>query len=103
MENMINRIIELDEQARDDMSKAERLRIDSQQKINDMKEKKRTEYIERARNNIKLIEKEEKTKAAAKLKVIEDSYAKKLKNIESIYSSNQKKWIDEIVNRVIET
>jgi hypothetical protein len=101
MEDMINRIIELDKEAKESLTKANQMKIDSEQKISDIKKQKRNEYIEKARANIKNLEKEEKVKAIVKLKVIENSYKKKYDRIEKIYDANKDKWINTIVDRVI--
>ena len=102
MEDMIGRIIELDKEARESLTKANQMKVDSEQKISDIKKQKRNEYIERARANIQELEKEEKVKAIVRLKVIENSYKKKYDRIEKIYEANKDKWIDTIVDRVIE-
>ncbi len=101
MEDMIGRIIELDKEARESLTKAKQMKIDSEQKISDIKKQKRNEYIENARANIQVLEKEEKVKAIVRLKAIENSYKKKYDRIEKIYEANKEKWIDTIVDRVI--
>ena len=101
MEDMIKRIIELDKQAKENLVRDNQLKIDSQQKISDMKGKKREEYLEKARANIKNLEKEEKVNACLMLQVIENSYRQKYDRIEEIYSQNKAKWINTIVDRVI--
>ncbi|MBR2578931.1 MAG: hypothetical protein IKE41_02195 [Clostridia bacterium] len=102
MEDMISRIIERDREARASLTEVRQLRIDSEQKISDMKAKKRDEYLERARANIKALEKSEKVKAAIKFKAIENSYTRKTENMEKIYAENSKKWTDELFERVVE-
>lgn len=102
MEDMINRIIERDKEARESLIKARQLRIDSEQKISEIKAKKRDEYLERARANIKSLEKSEKVKAVVKFKAIEHLYAQKTEKIEKIYAENNKEWTDELFNRVVE-
>lgn len=102
MKDMISRIIELDKQAKADVAKANQRKIDSAQKISDIKEKKRNEYITRARTNIKMLEKDEKIKAYVKLKVIENSYKKISEQIDNVYEANKDAWIDAIVKKVIE-
>ena len=64
MEDMIKRIIELDRMAKENLTRANQLKVDSEQKISDIKEQKRAEYLERARANIKSLEKEEKAEEA---------------------------------------
>ena len=102
MEDMINRIIEWDQQARKSLTEARQLRIDSEQKISDMKAKKRDEYLERARANIKSLEKSEKIKAFVKFKSIENLYSNKTDAIEQIYAEKSEEWIDALFNKVIE-
>ena len=102
MEDMIKRIIELDRMAKENLTRANQLKVDSEQKISDIKEQKRAEYLERARANIKSLEKEEKVNACLRLKVIENSYRQKYDRIEEIYAKNKNKWVETIVNRVIE-
>ena len=102
MEDMIKRIIELDRMAKENLTRANQLKVDSEQKISDIKEQKRAEYLERARANIKSLEKEEKVNACLRLKVIENSYRQKYDRIEEIYAKNKNNWVITIVNRVIE-
>ena len=66
MEDMISKILELDRAAREDLKKANQMKIDSEKKISNTKERKRAEYIEKARINISNIEKDEKEKAHKK-------------------------------------
>ncbi len=54
MEDMIKRIIELDKQAQESLVRANQMKIDSEQRISDMKEKKRKEYMEKASTPSKL-------------------------------------------------
>ena len=102
MEDMISRIIERDKEARESLTEARQLRINSEQKISDMKSKTRDEYLERARANIKSLEKSEKVKAAIKFKAIENDYESKTEKTQKIYDENSEKWIDELFSRVIE-
>ena len=101
MEDMIGKIIELDKQARENATKSKKLQVDLEQKISEMKEKRRAEYIKRAEVDIKEKEKDEKIKACIKLSAIEGVNRKKIENIEKIYHENKEKWVDSIVKRVI--
>ena len=102
MEDMIGKIIQMDKEARESLTKANQLKIDAERKISDIKEQRRNEYIDRARTNIKVLEKEEKVKAAVRLKVIENTYEQKYSRIEKVYYDNKDKWIKAIVDRVIQ-
>ena len=102
MEDMIGKIIQMDKEARESLTKAKQLKIDSERKISDIKEQRRNEYIDRARTNIKVLEKEQRIKAAVRLKVIENSYEQKYDRIEKVYYDNKDAWINAIVERVIQ-
>ena len=98
MEDMISKILELDRAAREDLKKANQMKIDSEKKISNTKERKRAEYIEKARISISNIEKE---KADKKLKSIESFYKDKSQKIQKIYRENKEKLVQEIVDIVI--
>ncbi len=102
MEDMIGKIIQMDKEARESLTKAKQLKIDYERKISDIKEQRRNEYIDRARTNIKVLEKEERIKAAVRLKIIENSYEQKYDRIEKVYYDNKDAWINAIVERVIQ-
>ena len=78
------------------------MQIDLEQKISDLKEKRRAEYLKRAEGDIKEIEKDEKIKACIKLSAIEGVNRKKIERIEEIYRKNKEAWAESIVKRVIE-
>ena len=101
MEDMISKILELDRAAREDLKKANQMKIDSEKKISNTKERKRAEYIEKARINISNIEKDEKEKAHKKLRSIESFYKDKSQKIQKIYRENKEKLVQEIVDIVI--
>ena len=102
MEDMIGRIIELGQKARSDLNEAKLRRIESEQKINDMKNEKRAEYLERARTSIKSLEKSEKIKAFVRVSIIERSYKRKRKDIERIYSEKKEEWINALFDKIVE-
>ncbi len=103
MEDMIQKIIELDRKASEGLTKANQQRIDLEKKISDIKEQKRSEYLSKATANMEALEKKEKVKAVVRLKVIENSYNRKRERIEDVYSKNRQNWVDTIVQRVIQT
>lgn len=98
---MIEKIISTDKRSRESVEKTRQMRIQSEQKISDIKEKKRNEYLEKARSNIKLLEQEEKIKAEKQLKQIEKSYKAIEDKINEVYNQNYELWVDSLVKRVI--
>ena len=83
------------------LKKANQMKIDSEKKISNTKERKRAEYIEKARISISNIEKDEKEKADKKLKSIESFYKDKSQKIQKIYRENKEKLVQEVVDIVI--
>lgn len=100
MKDMIDQIISTDKKSRESVARTKQLRLESQQKISDMREQKRNEYLERARTNIRAMEQEEKVKADAKLREIENNYRQAEARIDKIYKDSREAWINEIVSRV---
>ena len=102
LKDMIEQIISTDKKSRESVEQAKQLKIQSAQKISDMRDKKKKEYIEKARANIKIIEQEEKAKAEVKLMEIEKSYQKIEERINEVYKKNYEFWVEALVKRVIE-
>ncbi len=102
MKDMINRIISTDKKSREAVAKALKFKVDSIQKISDLREKKRIEHINKARQNIKIMESEERKIADMKIKAIMDHYDKISKDIDKVYNENSRVWISQIIQRVKE-
>lgn len=98
---MIAKIIELDKLAREDDSKVKEIKMDLDQRISQVKEKRREEYLKRAKINIDEKEKDEKIKAHIKFSAIEGVYRKKIDKIQKIYLENKEKWINSMINNII--
>ena len=99
---MINRIISTDKKSREAVARTLKFKVDSIQKISDLREKKRAEHINKARQNIKIMESEEREIADMKVKAITDHYNKIADKIDKVYSENSKMWVSQIIQRVKE-
>ncbi len=99
---MIEQIISTDKKSRESVEKAKQIKIRSAQKIVDIREKKRKEYLEKAKANIEVVAIEERAQADVKLKSIEEEYEKIEEKIDKIYNENRENWIKNLVQRVIE-
>ena len=97
--DMIEKIISSDKKSREAVFKAQQLKVMSAQKIND---KKRNEYLERARINIKNSEKAERAKADEKIQQIGKAYGEISDRLDRIFSENCDEWVDAVVKRVVE-
>lgn len=102
MKDMINRIISTDKKSREAVARTLKFKVDSIQKISDLREKKRIEHINKARQNIKIMESEEREIANMKIKAITDHYDKISSQIDKVYDENSKTWVSQIIQRVKE-
>lgn len=102
LKDMIEQIISTDKKSRESVEQTRLLKIQSAQKISDIREQKRNEYLEKARANINVIEQEEKVKANAKLEQIERKYDSIGEEINRVYNENYELWVNALVKRVIE-
>ena len=98
---MINRIIAIDKKFRKSVEKTHQLKIESEQKIQNMSAKKREEYLNKAKLNVKILEHGERLKANTKLKDIENKYKDKFSILDRVAKDNFDKWVDLITNKVI--
>jgi hypothetical protein len=102
MEDIISRIISTDKKSREATARTLKFKVDSIQKISELREQKKTEHINKARQNIKAMEIEERKIANIKIKAISDCYGKISENMDKIYDENSEMWISQIVQRVKE-
>jgi len=102
MKDMINRIISTDKKSREAVAKALKFKVDSIQKISELRKKKKEEHLGKARQNIKIMEAEERKIADMKIKAITNHYEKISKKIDKVYNENSKMWISQIIQRVKE-
>ena len=100
--DMIEKIVSSDKKSREAVEKAQQLKIMSAQKVNDMCDKKRSEYLEKARANIKESERLERAKANEKIKQIGKAYGLISNRLDKIFSDNCDEWVDAVVKRVVE-
>ena len=102
MYDMIDQLIKRDNQAKESLNEVKRQRINSEQKIVAIKEQIRGEYLEKARANIKNIEKTEKLKAQKRLSEIESFYKASSEKVGKVYREKKNEWIELLFNRVLE-
>lgn len=102
MQDMIAKIVEMDEKARELTAQAQREKAMSEQDIAKAKEKIYNDFIERARRRIKLNEETERKTAEENWKQVESKHQEALGQLEQARVKNSDKWADEIVRRVLE-
>lgn len=101
MEDMLAKIVEMDEKARELTEKANQEKVDSEQEIVKAKEEVYNNYIEKARARISKNELTERKAAQDILEKFQTKQKQKLDDLERTYSENSEKWVEELVHRVI--
>lgn len=101
MEDMLAKIVEMDEKARELTEEANQEKVSSEQDIAKAREVVYNNYIESARKRIAKNEATERKVADEKLKKSQQKQKEALDSLEKNYSENCGKWVDTIVKRVI--
>lgn len=101
MKDVIKEILEANEKAKNDIENVEKLKLESAQRVKDMLNSRRLEYIDKAKMNIKVIKKIEVSKAEVEMKRIEKECEDILGRIKKIYLENKDLWVDTIFNNVV--
>lgn len=101
MQDMIAKIVEMDEKAREMTAEAQREKAMSEQDIAQAKEKIYNDFIERARRRIKINEETERKAAEENWKKLEEQHRQTLARLEKERTEKSAEWADEIVKRVL--
>jgi len=101
MENMINRIVEMDKKAKAITDAAGQERAAAEQDIARKAEEIRNEYLERARRRINLNGETERKLADEKWKVKEAAFTAQRETMDKLAAEKSAAWTDEIVGRVL--
>lgn len=102
MKDMISKIIDMDQKARDISAEAQKSKVDVAQEVSEIKEKIREDYLARARERIKKNQKIEKKSADEEWELISKKHKKIIEDLDKTYSEKCDEWINTIVKRVIE-
>ena len=100
---MIKEILDADKRTRNAVESTEQLKLESSKRINVLLEKRRSEYIDKARMNIKVIRKIEESKADVKIKKIREDCERTLKRIDDVYLELKESWVETIFNNIVES
>ena len=92
MEEMIAKIVEMDKKAREMNEKAQKTKRNYENEVQLTKEKIKTDYLERANK---------RKRADEKLAGITEKNQAVIEKLEKSYAENGDKWVNEIVERVI--
>lgn len=101
MQDMIKKIVDMDEKAQEITEEAKRSKALSAQEIAETKERIRENYLARARKRIELNRIQEKNQARQILADAEKKFEVQLIKMQELYRQQGGNWVDAIVGRVI--
>lgn len=101
MQDMLKKIIEMDEQARLVKEQAQQEKAATEQEIIDTKKRIYNEYIERAKIRVEKNLEVDRTNAQKQWKKSQVKNEEIINELETSFSENSEKWADEIVKRVL--
>ncbi|MBQ7966038.1 MAG: hypothetical protein IJ331_08155 [Ruminococcus sp.] len=100
MQDMLKRIIEMDEQARLVKEQAKKEKAATEQEIIETKKKIYDEYIERAKDRVRKNLEVDKANAEKEWEVKKAQHQVLSDNLDKMYSENHDLWVEQIVTRV---
>lgn len=103
MQDMLAKIVEMDEKARELTAEAEKIKAASEEDIAKVRENIYNDYIERARKRIKINEAAERKAANEKWLKKKAEQEKAVANLEKLYDEKGDDWVNSIVDRVLDS
>lgn len=100
MQEMVERIIEMDKAARRLTDEAQALRIGAEKEIEIQKQKMRNNYFERARHRIECLREEENKNAEIEISAFKEKAQTLKDELNKRYNENHEKWVDEIFSQI---
>jgi len=97
MQEMIKKILEIDERARKLTDEADALKRKAEMSIEDQKHQLKKEYLDRARKKIESLRETETEFADKEHDRIREEQKKVLQSLSGMFSQNADKWVEEIV------
>ena len=101
MQDMLAKIIAMDENARKIKEGAEQNKIKSEKEIEELREKIYSDYIERAKERIEKNIAVDREYAEKSLSEYAEKVEQAEKDMQALNHDNGDKWVDEIVSRVL--
>lgn len=101
MQDMLSKIVNMDEKVRIQNKQAEQRKADSLRMINKKKDDIYNDYISRARERIKKNAKAEKEAADKKWQKLEAKQKESLAMLDESFKKNGDTWVNDIVENVI--
>ncbi len=99
MQDMVERIVEMDKRARELTDAAKKLRVGSEDRIRAKKEELRRGYRDRANERVELIKKAEVRNAEVELKSTLERQKQIEQRLDALYAEKGDEWVAKIVAR----
>lgn len=100
MQDMVERIVEMDKRARELTDEAKKLKVGSEDRLKAKKQELRRGYQDRANERVELIKKAEVKTAEAELKAILERQKQVQQQLDDLYAEKGDEWVAGIVARV---
>lgn len=101
MQDMIKRIVDMDQKARDITTEAQTARIQAEQDIKTRRRLIREDLLSRARARLKVNEETERALAEDAWGEVKARHEKISQKLDADYKQNGDRWVKEILNRVL--
>ena len=99
MQDLLKKIIEMDEQARKIEQQAKDEKIKSEEEVEQLKEQIYNDYITRAKDRIEKNIAVDRANADKRIAALQERTAKMKAEMDRLYSEKKDGWVDEIVKR----
>lgn len=101
MQDMLKKIIQMDEQARKLSEQSKQHKIDSEQEIEALRRSIYEDYIARAKERIELNISVDKQLSDERLKQYANMTEQKKSDMQQLYREHKDEWVDSIVSNVL--
>ena len=101
MKDLVKKILDANKEVEDSVGSVESLKLESSNRVTEILNNRREEYIDKARMNIKVIKKIEDSKASIEIDKIRSECESVLSKINNAYFENRNKWIDQVFESIV--
>lgn len=101
LNELLKKIISLDKEGRAITAHAEDARAEAQAHVAEQVKLLRTQYMERTKNRLSVIEQDEHSRAETELEKEREKSEQSKARLESIFAENKDKWAQEIFDRTV--
>lgn len=103
MEDMIKRILALDHMEQELTEEAEKVRREAEQKVSEMKNELKEDYLARARKRAAENSRKEQEEADREWAAIQKKTEDSIRRLERAYEENSARWVEDLTERVTGT